>query len=68
MGKSHYVYLMSAVAQHAPELENLMKAKTLIGGLLGYSYDSMFGPLGLSVGYSNRTKTPYFYFNFGYEL
>lgn len=68
MGKSHYIYLMSAVAQHAPELENMMKTKTLIGGLLGYSYYSMFGPLGLSVGYSNRTKTPYFYFNFGYEL
>lgn len=68
MGKNHYVSLLSAVAQHAPELEDLMKTKPLIGGQLAYSYDSMFGPLGVSVGYCNRTKEPYFYICLGYDF
>ena len=66
LGKSHYFLLRMAVAQHADELKNLMKTKTLIGGQVAYYYDTMFGPLGASVGYSNRTKTPYFYINLGY--
>lgn len=68
LGKSHYVRLLSSFAQHAPELRELMETKTLIGGLLAYSYNSMFGPLGASIGYSNRSKAPHFYINLGYEF
>lgn len=68
MGKNHHVCLLASVAQHAPELQNIMQTKTLIGGQLAYYYDSMFGPLGVSAGYSNRTKKPYFYVNLGYEF
>lgn len=66
LGKNHYVCLLMAVAQHASELKELMKEKTLLGGQLLYCYDSLFGPLGASVGYCNRTKKPYFYINLGY--
>ena len=68
MGKNHHVCLLASVAQHAPELQNIMETKTLIGGQLAYYYDSMFGPLGVSAGYCNRTKKPYFYINLGYEF
>lgn len=68
MGKNHHICLLASVAQHAPEFQNIMKTKTLIGGQLAYYYDSMFGPLGASLGYCNRTKTPYFYINLGYEF
>ena len=68
IGRIHYVLLKASVAQHAGELEDLLKSKTLLGGQLAYYYNSMFGPLGATLGYSNRTKTPYFYINLGYEF
>ena len=68
MGKNHHVCLLASVAQHAPEFREIMQTKTLIGGQLAYYYDSMFGPLGASAGYCNRTKTPYFYVNLGYDF
>ena len=68
IGRLHYVLLKAAVAQHASELENLLKTKTMLGGQIAYYYNSMFGPLGGTIGYSNRTKTPYFYINLGYEF
>ncbi len=66
MGKNHYVRLLAVAAQHASELENLMKTKTIIGGQLSYCYDSMLGLLGASFGYSNRSKAVDFYFNVGF--
>ena len=68
IGRIHYVLLKASVAQHAGELEDLLKSKTLLGGQLAYYYNSMFGPLGATLGYSNRTRTPYFYINLGYEF
>lgn len=68
IGRIHYVLLKASVAQHASELEDLLKSKTLLGGQLAYYYNSMFGPLGATLGYSNRTRTPYFYINLGYEF
>lgn len=68
MGKNNHICFLASVAQHAPELEDIMQTKTLIGGQLAYYYDSVFGPLGASIGYCNRTKTPRFYINLGYEF
>ena len=68
IGRLHYVLLKTSVAQHADELKDLLKTRSLLGGQIAYYYNSMFGPLGGSIGYSNRTKTPYFYINLGYEF
>lgn len=68
IGRLHYVLLKVSVAQHADELEDLLKTKTILGGQIAYYYNSMFGPLGGTIGYSNRNKTPYFYINLGYEF
>jgi NTE family protein len=68
LGRSHYVLLKVAAAQNADETEDLFKARTVLGAQLAYYYNSMFGPLGGTIGYSNYTKTPYFYINLGYEF
>ena len=65
-GKSHYVLLKMAVAQHSADLKDILKTRSLIGTQLAYFYDTVFGPLGATIGYSNRTKTPYLYINLGY--
>ena len=66
LGTNHYVLLRASVAQHADELSSIFETKTLIGSQLAYYYKTMFGPLGLTAGYTNRTKSPYFYVNLGY--
>ena len=66
LGKNNYVLLRMAAAQQADDLENLLDRSTLLGTSLSYYYNTMFGPLGASVGYSNKTKEPYFYINLGY--
>jgi NTE family protein len=68
LGRSHYVLLKVAAAQSAGEVEDLLESRTMLGTQLAYYYNSMFGPLGATIGYSNRTKTPYFYINLGYEF
>ena len=66
LGKSHYFMLRFSVAQHAEELKDILKTKSLIGNQFAYFYDTVFGPLGATIGYSNRTKSPYLYINLGY--
>ena len=68
MGKNHHICLLGSVAQNAPELKDIMQTKTIIGGQLAYYYNSMFGPLGASFGYSNRTKSLYLYINLGFDF
>ena len=50
------------------KVKELMKHQTMIGGSLGYYINTMFGPLGASIGYSNITKTVGYYANLGFEF
>jgi len=68
LGSNHYVFLRLAGAQQAEELKEIFDHKTLYGIQAAYYYKTMFGPLGATFGYSNRTKEPYFYLNLGYEF
>ena len=65
---SHYLLLRLASAQQADKLENLLNEKTLLGGQLAYYYNTIFGPVGASIGYNNKTKKTYFYLNLGFEF
>ena len=65
-GVNHYFLLRAAVGQQASKIGEILKNSTLLGGSLSYYYNAVFGPLGASVGYSNKTKEPYFYINLGY--
>lgn len=65
---NNYVLLRVAVAQQAEKLKKLFDHKTLYGIQGAYYYKTMFGPLGATFGYSNRTKKPYFFLDLGYEF
>ena len=68
IGANNYVLLRIAAAQQADRLGNILDSSTLLGGQIAYYYNTLFGPFGVTLGYSNRTKTPYFFFNLGYEF
>ena len=55
MGKNHYILLRVACAQNSDKMNTLLDRRTLIGVQGAYYYNTMFGPLGATLGYSNRT-------------
>ncbi len=65
---NNYMLLRVAGGQQADDLEDLLDTKTLLGIQAAYYYNTMFGPVGATIGYSNRTKKPYFFLNLGYEF
>ena len=67
-GSNNYVLLRVASAQQASKLKQLLDHHTLFGVQAAYFYDTMFGPVGATLGYSNRTKEPYIFLNLGYEF
>jgi NTE family protein len=68
IGKSSYVLLRLAAGQHAPKVKELFDYRTLAGGQIAYYYNTIFGPIGATLGYSNHTKKAYFFINLGYEF
>ena len=68
LGTNHFVLLRVAGGQQADKVENLLKRGTMIGVQGSYYYNTMFGPLGGSLGYSNHTNELYLYLNLGYEF
>ena len=66
IGRNNYVLLRASAAEHSDVVRNLLDSKPLFGGQLAYYYNTLFGPVGATLGYSNRTKKPYFYINIGY--
>ncbi|MBO4826952.1 MAG: patatin-like phospholipase family protein [Prevotella sp.] len=68
IGTSSYVLFRVAGAQQADKAKHLLDRSTLLGVQAAYYYNTMFGPVGATLGYSNRTKEPYFYLNLGYEF
>jgi NTE family protein len=68
IGNNNYVLLRVAGAQQADAVRDLLDSKTLLGIQAAYYYNTMFGPVGATIGYSSRTTKPYFYLNLGYEF
>ena len=68
IGGSSYVLLRVTGAQQADQVKTLFDRRTLLGGQIAYYYNTIVGPVGATIGYSNRTKKPYFYLNLGYEF
>ncbi len=63
---NNYVQLRFAAAQNAPQLGDILKHRTMLGGAVSYNYNTLFGPVGASLGYSNYTKKVYFFVNAGF--
>ena len=68
MGSNHYVLLRLVAAQQSDRLRELFDHKTLFGCQASYYLSTMFGPAGVSVGYSNHTKKPNVFINLGFEF
>ena len=68
IGGNSYVLLRVAGAQQSERLKELLDHRPLLGVQGAYFYNTMFGPVGATLGYSNHTKMPYFFLNLGYEF
>ncbi len=65
---NNYVLLRVAAGQQSRALDKLLDRSTLIGGQIAYYYNTLFGPIGVTAGYSNHTKDPYFLLSIGHEF
>lgn len=65
---NHYVLARIAAAHHSEDLRDMVQLPTLFGAQLGYSYNTLFGPIDLRVGYSNRTEKIYLFLNIGHRF
>lgn len=63
---NNVIVLRVAAGQDADKTEDLLKSQTTLGTSLSYYYNSIFGPLGGSIGYSNLSKKFYYYINLGF--
>uniref|UniRef100_A0AB33JBG0 Patatin-like phospholipase family protein n=1 Tax=Prevotella sp. GTC17260 TaxID=3236796 RepID=A0AB33JBG0_9BACT len=63
---NNYVMLKITGAQHAKKLKGLLDRGPMMGYQASYYYNSMLGPLGASIGFSNKTDQLYFHINLGF--
>ena len=68
IGKSSYVLLRLAAGQQSEKAAKLFDHRTMLGVQGAYYYNTIFGPVGATLGYSNHTKKVYFFINLGYEF
>lgn len=68
IGSNHYILLRFAAGQQSDKLKEIFDNRTILGGQIAYYYNTIFGPLGATFGYSNHTKKPYFFLDLGYEF
>ena len=68
IGNNNYVLLRVAAAQQSAKFKELLDYHTMIGVQGAYYYNTLFGPVGATLGYSNYTKKAYFFINLGYEF
>ncbi len=62
---NNYIMFTASLAANGDKLHNMFD-KMMYGYSLSYAYNSLFGPLGASLGYSSRTKEVYFFANLGF--
>ena len=65
---NHYIQVAVAGAQQTPQLNDLFDHGTLFGTRISYYYNTLIGPIGASLGYSNKTRKANFYINLGFEF
>lgn len=66
MGSIHYLILNLNYGLAKSNFFELLKGEQMYGVSAGYGMDSMFGPLEISFGYSNRTDKGSCFVNLGY--
>ena len=66
--KEHYLMVKGHVAHQNNKLGNIFDDKPIWGTQLAYAYNSILGPLGGSLSWSNFTKRVSYYINLGFEF
>ena len=66
--KEHYLMVKGHVAQQNNKLGDIFDGKPIWGAQLAYAYNSILGPLGGSLSWSNFTKQVSYYINLGFEF
>ena len=65
---NNFIVAHVSVTQQAEGFSTLFKTGTLWGLQAGYYYNTIFGPLGADIGYSNKSRKFYFFLNLGFEF
>lgn len=65
---NNYLSLRLSLGVNADLLRHLHSSELMRGYQLSWAYNSMFGPIGASVGWSSVSKSPFFYVNLGHEF
>ncbi len=66
--KEHYMMIKGHAAMHDDKMDGIFKNKPIWGAQLAYAYNSIVGPLGGSISWSDLTKQVYLYINLGFEF
>lgn len=67
MFEHHYFFLSGAWARDAQVINDFFENRPLLGSRIGYSYDSVIGPLSIDINWSNVTKVGV-YLSLGYSF
>ena len=67
-GANHYALLRVAAGQQSDKAKELFDHRTMVGVQAAYYLNTIFGPIGATLGYSNHTKKAYLFVNLGYEF
>lgn len=63
---NHCIYTNLNFTMHHDELLKLTEGQSFLGGSIGYSYNSIVGPIASEVGYSSLSKSLYPFISVGY--
>ena len=66
--KEHYLMVKGHVAKDSYKLGDIFNGRPIWGAQLAYAYNSILGPLGGSLSWSNFTKQIGIYINLGFEF
>ncbi|MDR0544000.1 MAG: patatin-like phospholipase family protein [Odoribacteraceae bacterium] len=66
LGEKHYLSLVANGLLQDDNFFDLPGGDALLGGSIGYSYDSIIGPLSVEIDYSSWSRKPGAYVNIGY--
>ena len=64
----HYILVKGQVAEQNDKLNGIFDRKPIWGAQLAYYYNSIVGPLGCSLSWSDFTDKLYLYVNLGFEF
>lgn len=66
--QEHYITLRGHVAEHNDKLGDLFDGKPIWGAQIGYCYNSIVGPLGAALSWSNYTRKVYPTITLGFDF